>query len=102
MAEANTTAALALLKANLGYYDASLPDTVEANLSALLESAKQRLLRAGIILTDDSVDDAMLQAMYAAWLYRKGQDGTAKPPMLQTEIRNRQVDSALEGAEVDL
>lgn len=101
MAEANTAAALVLLKANLGYYDTVLPEAVETNLAALLESAKHQLLRAGVFLTNDSVDDAMLQAMYAAWLYRKGKDGTAKPPMLQTEIRNRQVDSALTNAEVD-
>ena len=40
-------------------------------------------------------------AMYAAWMYRKRIDGSPKPQMLKDEIRNRQVDDALAGAELE-
>lgn len=96
MAEAHfSAAALSLLKADLGYYNSELPPDVETHLMDLLNVAFRRLARAHINLDIDCIDDAQLQAMYAAWLYRKRRDGSAKPLMLQQEMRDRQVDLAL-------
>ena len=96
MAEPNySAAALALLKADLGHYGAELPGDVENHLVDLLEVSYRRLARAGINLDPGNIDDDQLQAMYAAWLYRKRLDGSEKSPMLKQEMRDRQVDLAL-------
>lgn len=87
--------ALALLKADLGYYDAAIPAELETYLSSILASAEKRILRAGVILVAGDVDYDLFLSMYAAWMYRKRIDGSPKPQMLQDEIRNRQVDDAL-------
>lgn len=87
--------ALALLKADLGYYDAAIPAELETYLSSILASAEKRILRAGVILVAGDVDDDLFLSMYAAWMYRKRIDGSPKPEMLKDEIRNRQVDDAL-------
>ena len=92
--------AVALLKANLGYYG-EIPAEVETYLLSLLDYAFRRLLQtAGIHLTHGDLMDDQLQVMYAAWLYRKGGDGAAKPPMLQEAIRDYQVSKALGAQEV--
>lgn len=96
MAEKNySDTALALLKADLGYYDSEIPTPVELDLANLLDVAYSRLARAGIQLNVGDLNDDQLQAMYAAWLYRKRRDGSEKSPMLKQEIRDRQVDKAL-------
>lgn len=98
MAETNpnySPAALDLLKANLGYFDAT-PPALETYLKQLLEYSHRRLAEtAGIHLTPGDLYDDQLQVMYAAWLYRKGGEGSAKPPMLQEAIRDYQVGKAL-------
>lgn len=93
--------ALALLKADLGYYDAAIPAELETYLSSILASAEKRILRAGVVLVPGNVDDDLFLSMYAAWMYRKRIDGSPKPEMLQDEIRNRQVDEALADAELE-
>ena len=87
--------ALSLLKADLGHYDADLPPELETHLQHLLEISFHSLARAGIKLSVGEIYDDQLQAMYAAWMYRKGREGAAKPPMLQQEIRDRQVANAM-------
>lgn len=96
MAEVHySAAALSLLKADLGHYNSDLPPDLETHLQDLLEVSFHSLARAGITLNVDDINDAQLQAMYAAWFYRKSREGAAKPPMLQQEIRDRQVANAL-------
>lgn len=96
MAEPNySAAALALLKADLGYYNSDLPPDVNTHLINLLQVSCRRLARAGINLNVGDINDDQLQAMYAAWLYRKRQDGSEKSQMLKQEIRDRQVDNVL-------
>ena len=90
-----SASAVALLKADLGYYDSKIPAPVETDLTDLLEVAYRRLERAGIQLNVGDLNDDQLQAMYAAWLYRKRRDGSGKPLMLKQEIMDRQVDDAL-------
>lgn len=93
-----TNVALSLLKANLGYYDSTLAPAVEEYLGQLLETAEVALAERGIVLDASDVHDALLQSMYAGWLYRKAKTGEAKPPMLRDEIRDRQVRKALRPA----
>ena len=91
-----STIDLDLLKANLGYFDAT-PPVLETYFKQLLEYAHRRLAEtAGIHLTPGDLYDDQLQVMYAAWLYRKGGDGSEKPPMLREAIRDYQVSKATE------
>ncbi len=88
-------AALLLLKSNLNYHG-DIPAEVEAQLRSLLEYAFQRLKRsANIQLTPGQIEDDMLQAMFASWVYLKGRDGAEKNPMLKEAIRDYQVSRAL-------
>lgn len=98
MADANpnySEAAVVLLRANLGYYDSTIPDDLLSYLKSLLSMAYRQLTRTGINLVPGQLYDDQLQVMYAAWLYRKASEGAAKPPMLIQEIRDRQVEQAL-------
>lgn len=96
MAEQNySDTAVVLLRANLGYYGSTIPDDLLTYLQSLLSTAFRHLARAGIKLAPGQLYDDQLQVMYAAWLYRKSSEGTAKPPMLIQEIRDRQVELAL-------
>lgn len=91
--------ALALLKANLGYYGSDIPQEVETYLTQLLSYAHRRLSEtAQIYLTPGDLYDDQLQVMYAAWMYRKGGDGAEKPPMLKEAIRDYQLSKATAGA----
>lgn len=87
--------ALALLKADLGYFDSAIPAALETYLSSVLDSAAAKISRAKIELVPGNVDDDLFLSMYAAWMYRKRTEGLAMPQMLRAEIRNRQVDDAL-------
>lgn len=87
--------AVVLLKANLGYFG-EIPSEVETYLTHLLDYAFRRLAEtAEIHLTPGDLYDDQLQVMYAAWLYRKGGEGSEKPPMLKEAIRDYQVGKAM-------
>lgn len=87
--------AIALLKANLGYYG-TIPQEVEDYLTSLLKYVYKRLAQtAAIHLNPGDLYDDQLQVMYAAWLYRKGGEGAEKPPMLKDAIRDYQVAKAM-------
>ena len=103
MAEYNppVTPALAMLKANLGFFDSEIPEALAQHLERLLDYAADRLAAtAGIQLTPGDIYDDQLQVMYAAWLYRKGGEGSEKPPMLKEAIRDYQVGKAMKDQEV--
>lgn len=92
---ATNLTALALMKADLGYFDSAIPAALETYLSSTLDSAAAKIARAKIELVPGNVDDDLFLSMYAAWMYRKRTEGLAIPQMLRDEIRNRQVDDAL-------
>ena len=92
---ATNLTALALMKADLGYFDSAIPAALETYLSSTLDSAAAKIARAKIELVPGNVDDDLFLSMYAAWMYRKRTEGLAMPQMLKDEIRNRQVDDAL-------
>lgn len=97
----HSEAAVAQLKANLGFFGTEIPPDVATYLVQLLDYVYVRLHQtAGILLTPGDRYDDQLQVMYAAWLYRKGGDGAEKPPMLKEAIRDYQVGKALADAEV--
>ena len=84
--------AMAQLRADLGFFDAPLDTAQEAYLESLLGEAAEKLAdECGILIDPDSLSDAALQGMYAAWRYRKRVTGEDKPPMLRTAIRSRQL-----------
>ena len=84
--------AMAQLRADLGFFDAPLEAAQEAYLESLLGEAAEKLAdECGILIDPDSLSDAALQGMYAAWRYRKRVTGEDKPPMLRTAIRARQM-----------
>lgn len=92
--------ALALLKANLGFFSTAIPEDVSAYLKHLLEYAYLRLDEtANIHLVPGNLYDDQLQVIYAAWLYRKGGEGSAPPPMVRQAIRDYQVSTALASCE---
>ena len=90
-------AALNLLKANVGNLKPS--KEIEEYMTSCVLTAAANLADAKIALSDELPDDAHLHSMYAAWLYRNRAAGTAKPEMLRSSMRNRQVtDATTEGA----
>jgi hypothetical protein len=97
-----STAALNLLKADLGYYDSTIPPAVESHLIDLLDVARQRLCnQCGIVLVEEDLSDTQLVASFAAWLYRSRVTGAAKPEGLKDDIRNRQVNGALKSTQAE-
>ena len=84
--------AMAQLRADLGFFDALLDAAQAAYLESLLGEAAEKLAdECGILIDPESLSDAALQGMYAAWRYRKRVTGEDKPPMLRTAIRARQM-----------
>jgi hypothetical protein len=88
-------AAMALLKAGVGFFDSKIPEAMETYLESLLCAADARLARRKIYICVGEIDDDMLLAMYAEWLYRKKASGARMPDMLREEIKSRQVDNAI-------
>lgn len=85
-------AALGILKANVGLLNP--PREIEDFMLSCLKTAFADLARARIALSADESDDIHLLAMYGAWLYRNRVTGAAKPEMLRSAMRDRQVSAA--------
>ena len=92
-------AALALLKANLGFFGSKVDPSVENYLTDLLGFAYEDFRDMGISLEPGKIRDDMLQVTHAAWMYRNGVKGAGKTAMLREMIRNRQVSDALSDAD---
>lgn len=90
-----SSAAMALLKANLGYFDTEIPTELELYLESLLNYAADDFAEMKIFLIPGELKDDMDQMIYAAWMYRNGVTGNGKNEMLKSIIRNRQVANAL-------
>lgn len=103
MAETSTKysdTSIALLKANIGFFDSEIPAPLETYLMYLLEKALSDFEQMEILLHPGTLTDDFDQATYAAWLYRNGAAGAGKHEMLKSIIRNRQVHQALNDTEV--
>lgn len=92
----HSDAALALLRANLGFYGSSVPEELAAYLEQLLDYSYDEFGAMEIVLFPGELQDDMDQMTYAAWLYRNGTTGAGKTQQLRDIIRNRQVRQALE------
>ena len=76
---------LAMLKIDLGITN----DHYNERLKQYLTFAANEIKREGIKLLADDLTDDNLQIMYAAWLWRKRQDGDEMPRMLRYALNNR-------------
>lgn len=94
--------AVALLKADLGFFGTQIPEDLETYLLSLLEKTFADFGRMEIHLQPGALDDDFDQAAYAAWLYRNRATGADKTEMLKSIKRNRQVSQALTDGEVAL
>lgn len=89
-------AAMALLKADLGFFGSELPVDLESYLRNLLEKAFSDFRDImEIYLQPGNLSDDFDQSTYAAWLYRNRATGNDKTVMLKSIVRNRQVSQAL-------
>ena len=76
---------LAMLKIDLGITN----NHYDERLEQYLTFAANEIKREGIKLLADDLSDDNLQIMYAAWLWRKRQDGDEMPRMLRYALNNR-------------
>lgn len=94
-------AILSMVKADLSLVTKSKDDY----LFMLINAAREQIKREGIILTD-SIGDAQLVVMYAAYLFRKRAedfDAAGMPRMLRYALNNRLfAQKASEGDAVDV
>lgn len=99
----NTTkysdAGMALLYANLGYYNTEIPPELKTYLQSLMVYAYHAFAERNIYLVPGVMNDDMDQMVFAAWMYRKGVNGEGKTEMLKSIIRSRQVANALRDPE---
>lgn len=75
---------MTLLKIDLGI----IGNVYDPQLEQLLSAAQSFITREGVTLTD-SVEDAQLIIMYAAYLYRKRATDEGMPRMLRWALNNR-------------
>ena len=75
---------LSMLKVDLGISTAAYDE----RLAQYITSDKEQITREGVTLAD-SVDDAQLVVMYAAWMWRRRDTGEGMPRMLRYALNNR-------------
>lgn len=81
----DTTTMLAQLKVDLGI----TTDAYDSRLTQYLNAAAGQIAREGITLDASKADDALLQVMYAAWMWRRRDSGEGMPRMLRYQMNNR-------------
>ena len=81
----NISEMLAQLKVDLGITTYAYDD----RLTQYLNAAAGQIAREGITLDLSSADDALLQVMYAAWMWRRRDSGEGMPRMLRYQMNNR-------------
>lgn len=89
---------LAILKIDLGITSTAYDE----RLAQYLLAARKEIEREGVTLslddpaadppTTESIDDANLQVMYAAWMWRRRDTGEGIPRMIRWQINNRLFD----------
>lgn len=75
---------ISLLKIDLGI----IGTAYDPQLDQLLAAAKEMIAREGVTLTD-SIEDAQLVILYAAYLFRKRATDEGMPRMLRWALNNR-------------
>lgn len=85
---------LQMLKVDLGITSTAYDN----RLTQYLEGAKREIEREGITLslddegTTETIDDANLIVMYAAWMWRRRDTGEGMPRMIRWIMNNRLFD----------
>lgn len=87
---------LNLLKVDLGITSTAYDE----RLTQYIKSATAEIEREGVVLTHDdastgeveTIDDANLIIMYAAWMWRKRDTGEGMPRMIRWQLNNRLFD----------
>ena len=82
------TAALALLKTDLGYTDDSITPEQERYLIHKLEAARARIRKSGIDLNEADYAHLDLLVSYAAYLYRRRDSNDPMPKSLRWALNN--------------
>lgn len=98
--ETHSGTAMALLRANIGFFGTEIPADLNTYLTSLLDKSFADFGQMDIHLKPGTLSDDFDQATYAAWLYRNGTAGAGKTEQLKSIIRNRQVSQALHDPEV--
>ena len=91
--------ALALLKADLGFYTVSGP--VSDLLESKLKAAEKAIAKMGITIDMEDGDDLNLLVIHAAGRYRKRAGSDPMPPMLRQAINDHKVDHKVTPKAVD-
>lgn len=76
---------LAMLKIDLGI----TTDAYDERLTQYLTAAQSEIKREGASVDLESLDDAQLVVMYAAWLWRRRDSMDGMPRMLRYALNNR-------------
>lgn len=88
MAGMEESTKLTMLKVDLG-----ITTTVyDERLQTFLQTAEAEIKREGYTLSSDSYEDANLQIMYAAWMWRRRDTGEGMPRMIRWQLNNRLFD----------
>lgn len=87
--DTNTAAMLALLQADLGY--PSPGEFAEGYMLSCLKTAIARITAAGVNFDPAADDHRQAAEMYAAWLYRHRDAGSAMPPMVRLALNDLKV-----------
>lgn len=87
--------ALELFKLDLGIKNNAKDDYFKTRIAA----AQKELEEKGVYINCANVEDAMLIADYAAWIYRKRQDDAPLPVNLKLRIKNRVIKRRAKGDE---
>lgn len=86
MTEAQIATILAALKVDIGIKSTTAYDE---RLSQIIQSSYASIVREGATLNVDSLEDAQLVVMYAAWIWRRRDTGENMPRMLRYQLNNR-------------
>lgn len=85
MTDTQIATILAALKVDLGIVTTSYDERLEQ----IIQSSYLHITREGATLDVDSLDDAQLVIMYAAWTWRRRDTGEAMPRMLRWQLNNK-------------
>lgn len=85
---------LSMVKIDLGI----MTTAYDQRLSQLINTAQQLIAREGAALDLSSYEDIQLVVMYAAYLWRRRDNGAAMPRMLRWALNNRIFSSKAAGA----
>lgn len=87
------SAALALLKTDLGFTKDSVTPDQELYLTQKLEAAESRIKKAGVKLNETDFDHLDLLVSYASYLYRRRDSNDPMPQSLRRALNNAIIDS---------